>query len=232
MGSAVSRGLSAPVVSFSSWEVKMVVAKANQDWAEMLSGWAIPDELVAGAPASPYFFDPLVFITAADEALARGEDTSSDVVARDALPAGGTVLDVGCGAGAASLRLRPGRLVGVDPSVSPPTAATSSPGRGTPQRRRCRRARRLVPASHQSRTYLRPVQPPQSSRPGPLSALSYRVRTPSTASKTATSHGTSTDVHRPTSTKPTDDANASPDSSSNSAATVSSPRSPDPVSTE
>ena len=116
MGSAVSRGLSAAVVSFSGREVKMVVAKANQDWAEMLSGWAIPDELVAGAPAPPFFFDPLVFTAAADEALARSEDTPSDVLARDALPAGGTVLDVACGAGAASLRLRPGRLVGVDPS--------------------------------------------------------------------------------------------------------------------
>ena len=94
----------------------MVVAKANQDWAEMLSGWAIPDESVAGAPP-PHFFDPLVLVAAADEELAHSEDTPSDVVARDAPPAGGTVLDVAYGAGAAGLRLRPGRLVGVDPSA-------------------------------------------------------------------------------------------------------------------
>jgi SAM-dependent methyltransferase len=94
----------------------MGVAEANGRWAEMLNRWAIPDELVAAAPAPPYFFDPLVFTAAADHALARREDTPSDAVARQALPAGGTVLDVGCGAGAASLRLRPGRLVGVDTS--------------------------------------------------------------------------------------------------------------------
>jgi SAM-dependent methyltransferase len=82
----------------------------------MLSLWAIPDDLIASAPAPPYFFDPQVFIDAADEALARADDTPSDAVARAALPTDGSVLDVGCGAGAASLRLRPGRAVGVDPS--------------------------------------------------------------------------------------------------------------------
>lgn len=89
---------------------------ANQRWAEMLARWAIPEDLVLAAPASPYFFDPDVFIVAADEALARGEDSPSDAAARDALPPDGTVLDVGVGAGAGSLRLadRAGNLVGVD----------------------------------------------------------------------------------------------------------------------
>jgi SAM-dependent methyltransferase len=95
----------------------MGVTDANGSWAGMLSRWAIPDELVATAPAPPYFFDPQVFIAAADESLSRSEDTPSDALAREALPAGGTVLDVGCGAGAASLRLAPGRLVGVDSSA-------------------------------------------------------------------------------------------------------------------
>jgi SAM-dependent methyltransferase len=84
----------------------------------MLSRWAIPDELVAAAPESPYFFDPDVFIRAADEAIARTADTPSDAAARAALPRGGTVLDVGVGAGAAGLALadRAGRVVGVDTS--------------------------------------------------------------------------------------------------------------------
>src|SRR5215472_8886985 len=90
---------------------------ANQRWAQMLSRWAIPEAIVASAPATPYFFHPQVFIDAADEALARTDDTPSDAAAREALPAGGTVLDVACGAGAASLRLHPGRVVGVDPSA-------------------------------------------------------------------------------------------------------------------
>lgn len=95
----------------------MGVADASESWAEMLSRWAIPAELVAAAPAAPYFFDTQVFIAAGDEALARSDDTPSDAVAKEALPAGGTVLDVGCGAGAASLRLRPRRLFGVDSSA-------------------------------------------------------------------------------------------------------------------
>jgi SAM-dependent methyltransferase len=82
----------------------------------MLAQWAIPEEILAAAPNPPYFFDPQVFIDAADEAIARAEDTPSDTVAREALVPGGTVLDVGCGGGAASLRLRPVRVVGVDPS--------------------------------------------------------------------------------------------------------------------
>ena len=91
---------------------------ANTRWAQMLSQWAIPEDIVAAAPAPPYFFDPKVFIDAADEALARADDTPSDAVTRETLPAGGTVIDVGCGAGAASLRVHPGCVVGVDPSAA------------------------------------------------------------------------------------------------------------------
>ncbi len=91
---------------------------ATGRWAEMLGRWAIDDELLAAAPQSPYFFDPAVFIAAADEALARTEDTISDAIARERLPQGGTVLDVGVGAGAASVRLadRASHVVGVDAS--------------------------------------------------------------------------------------------------------------------
>ena len=91
--------------------------EANRRWAHTLSGWAIPDAIVAAAAESPYFFDPQVFIEIADEALARADDTPSDAIARDALAADGTVLDVGCGAGAASFRLHPSAVVGVDPSA-------------------------------------------------------------------------------------------------------------------
>src|SRR5436309_592020 len=55
---------------------------------------------------------------AADEA-AHAEPTPSNRRALEAVPEGGTVLDVGCGAGAASLPLarRSSRLIGVDSSA-------------------------------------------------------------------------------------------------------------------
>ena len=80
----------------------------------MLNRWSIPDRLIAAAAESPYFFDPKVFIDIAHDSVARRHDTASDAVARESLVVSGTVLDVGVGSGAASLRLRPGHIVGVD----------------------------------------------------------------------------------------------------------------------
>jgi SAM-dependent methyltransferase len=94
------------------------VGSIDRDWAEMLAAWAIPERLLAAVPASPYFFDPAVFIAAADEALARSDDSVSDRIAREAMPATtGSVLDVGAGAGAASVRLGGVEVIGVDPSA-------------------------------------------------------------------------------------------------------------------
>ena len=95
----------------------------------MLAEWSIPEPLIADAPESPYFFDPQVFIEIADASLAREEDTPSDAVARDALPGSGSVLDVGVGAGTASLRLNPGHVMGVDPSGELLTAFTERAAR-------------------------------------------------------------------------------------------------------
>lgn len=85
-------------------------------WGEMLAAWAIPQSLIDGVRESPYFFDPQVFTSAADEALARPDDTPSDRAAREVLD-GGTVLDIASGAGAASLRLHPSHVTAVDPSA-------------------------------------------------------------------------------------------------------------------
>jgi SAM-dependent methyltransferase len=89
----------------------------DASWADLLAAWAIPNALIEQAPESPFFFDPAVFIAAADNAVERREDTPSDAAARAALGRNGSVIDVGVGAGAASLRLRPTEIVGVDPSM-------------------------------------------------------------------------------------------------------------------
>lgn len=87
-----------------------------QRWAEQLAARAIPDDIRAGAPESPRGFDVAHFARIADAAL--HETTPSAQAAREVLPEGGHVLDVGCGAGAGSLPLVPpaGRLIGVDES--------------------------------------------------------------------------------------------------------------------
>lgn len=91
----------------------------QQRWAEQLRSLALPEEILQAAPESPWFFDPALFSAAADAAVERAVDTPSDAAARDALPPGGIVLDVGAGAGAGSLPLseKAGRVVAVDPSV-------------------------------------------------------------------------------------------------------------------
>src|SRR4051794_36244281 len=90
---------------------------AAERWAQALAAWAIPPEILTAAPESPWGFPTELFERRADTVPA--EPTPSTQRALEALPEGGAVLDVGCGAGAASLPLaaRAGQLMGVDPSV-------------------------------------------------------------------------------------------------------------------
>jgi SAM-dependent methyltransferase len=89
---------------------------AAERWREALAAWAIPEDILARAPESPWGFPVELFASRAD--TARGRLTESNRRALEALPEGGVVLDVGCGAGAASLPLagRASTLVGVDTS--------------------------------------------------------------------------------------------------------------------
>ncbi|MCD2190080.1 class I SAM-dependent methyltransferase [Actinomycetospora soli] len=84
-------------------------------WAALMAARAVPDEILAHAPASPYRQDPERFLPAAEPA-----DTPSRRAAVAVLAASPdrTVLDVGCGAGAASLALvgEARHVVGVDPA--------------------------------------------------------------------------------------------------------------------
>ena len=78
-------------------------------WREDLDSWAIPPEILSAAPESPWGCPPGLFARAAAEALDAGTapPTPSRRRALEALTAGGSVLDVGAGGGAASLPLCP-----------------------------------------------------------------------------------------------------------------------------
>jgi SAM-dependent methyltransferase len=92
-------------------------AGALARWREQLDGWAIPEEILAAAPESPWEYPVGLFRSRARRA-GSGPATPSNREAARHLPAGGSVLDVGAGGGAASLPLAgvAGRLVAVDES--------------------------------------------------------------------------------------------------------------------
>jgi hypothetical protein len=79
--------------------------------------WALPESVLAAAPEAPWGFPTELFRSRAELAT-PGALTFANRTARDALPSGGAVLDVGVGAGAASIPLHPscGLITGVDSS--------------------------------------------------------------------------------------------------------------------
>jgi SAM-dependent methyltransferase len=84
-------------------------------WADRLERWAIPEEILAQAPVSPWQHDTATF--AVDDTLDR--NTPAADIARAVLPvSGGSVLDVGCGGGRAAMSLVPPAelVIGVDQS--------------------------------------------------------------------------------------------------------------------
>jgi SAM-dependent methyltransferase len=88
---------------------------AAAQWAQALQEWAIPDEILASAPETPWGFPVEVFVEHADQAL-NGAPTPTHQRVAEVLRTGGTLLDVGSGAGAAILPVAPtgGRIVAVD----------------------------------------------------------------------------------------------------------------------
>jgi SAM-dependent methyltransferase len=86
-------------------------------WGEALASWAIPKDILDAAPESPWGHPVELFANRADVAVTRL--TPSNERALEALPDRGTVIDVGCGAGASSLALAPRArlIVGVDTST-------------------------------------------------------------------------------------------------------------------
>jgi SAM-dependent methyltransferase len=86
-------------------------------WREALDEWRIPPAILAAADESPWTLPTDLFASRTRQQLAAPSGASMDVAAR-ALPVNrrGVVLDVGAGAGAASLALRGriGHIVAVD----------------------------------------------------------------------------------------------------------------------
>ena len=104
---------------------------AARRWAELQGGRGIPPEILGAAPADPWTHEPRDF-AAPDVAM----DTPSREAAAALLGAGGTVLDVGCGGGAATFALdRVRAVVGVDrqPDMLALFAASAA-ARGVPYR--------------------------------------------------------------------------------------------------
>ncbi len=87
---------------------------AADRWRAALDAWAIPEEILASAPESPWIHPPVLF-----EVPTTIESSPSHDRAREAMPVGGTVLDVGCGGGIAAFALTPpaARVIGVDHQV-------------------------------------------------------------------------------------------------------------------
>lgn len=82
-------------------------------WAEELAAWAVPPEILERAPSRPFVFSPEMFAAPVPSGAAL---SGSSRVAAEALRDGGSVLDVGCGGGAAAFAVAPPAtaLVGTD----------------------------------------------------------------------------------------------------------------------
>ncbi len=91
------------------------ITEAATRWADGLGRWAIPDEILAQAPVSPWQHDTAMFVV--DDTLDRNDRATE--IARAVLPPdGASVLDVGCGGGRAAMSLVPPAqlVIGVDQS--------------------------------------------------------------------------------------------------------------------
>jgi SAM-dependent methyltransferase len=101
-------------------------------WAELQEGRGIPPEILARAAIDPWHHE-VAFFAPPVEPL----DTPSRRAADALLPDGGSVLDVGCGGGAASFALagRAGHLTGADQQQDMLDAfAAEARARGVPHR--------------------------------------------------------------------------------------------------
>ncbi len=93
---------------------------AARAWQDQLEAWALPADLLAVVPDSPYGWPESLWRRRAQASLDRGEITPTTHKVMELSGAGGSVLDVGAGTGRASLPIaRAGHPVTVvEPSPS------------------------------------------------------------------------------------------------------------------
>ena len=86
---------------------------AAERWARQMADWAIPAEILDTAPRLPFVFAPEIFAAPEPGTFAL---SLSNRRAAEALAHGGSVLDVGCGGGAAGFAVAPPatELIGTD----------------------------------------------------------------------------------------------------------------------
>jgi 2-polyprenyl-3-methyl-5-hydroxy-6-metoxy-1,4-benzoquinol methylase len=104
------------------WLGFSAMGEAFERWRRDLEARRVPERVIDAAPESPYGFPAEVFRRRATAITRSGERTPTVAHAREALPPGGSVLDVGVGGGATSLPLAvgtgeepvAGSIVGVD----------------------------------------------------------------------------------------------------------------------
>ena len=84
---------------------------AAEQWKKDLASWAIPREILDQAVEKPWIHPPALF-----EIPEVIGDSLSHQRAREAMPVGGTVLDIGCGGGVATFAITPpaANVIGVD----------------------------------------------------------------------------------------------------------------------
>lgn len=84
---------------------------AIEKWASDLSSWAIPQEILDQAPEKPWIHPPALF-----EIPEVISDSPSHQRAKEVIPYGGSVLDIGCGGGVATFAITPPavKVIGVD----------------------------------------------------------------------------------------------------------------------
>ena len=87
------------------------MASAAEQWKSDLASWAIPVAILNQAVEKPWIHPPALF-----EIPEVIKDSLSHQRSREAMPAGGSVLDIGCGGGIASFAITPpaSHVIGVD----------------------------------------------------------------------------------------------------------------------